>query len=87
MKNTKEIRTIFAVLYYLNRLGNRDTDIENLINYAFDRIFNQNTNLLMLACIGRTKETAMDEINQILKEDTQFHEFIKRQEARKNGTL
>ena len=80
MKNTKEIRTIFAILYYLNRLGNNDKDVENVINYAFDRIFQQNTYMLLLACIGRTKETSMDEINKILEQDTQFHEYMKRQE-------
>lgn len=86
MKHTQEIRTIFAVLYYLNRLGAKDKDIENLINYAFDRIFEQNTYTLMVACIGHTKETAMDEINKILEEDTEYHEYIKRVEARrKNG--
>lgn len=83
MKNTKEIRTILAVLYYLNRLGNKDQDIENLINYAFSRIFEQNTYTLMIACIGHTKETAMDEINKILKEDTKYHEYIQRKEALK----
>ena len=80
MKNTKEIRTIFAILYYLNRLGNNDKDVENVINYAFDRIFQQNTYMLLLACIGRTKETSMDEIIKILEQDTQFHEYMKRQE-------
>ncbi len=83
MKNTKEIRTILAVLYYLNRLGNNDQDIENLINYAFSRIFEQNTYTLMIACIGHTKETAMSEINKILEEDTKYHEYIQRKEALK----
>ena len=78
MRNTKEIRTIFAVLYYLNRLGNNDKDMDNVINYAFDRIFNQSTFMLTLACIGQTKETSMDEINKILEKDTQFHEYMKR---------
>lgn len=83
MKNTKEIRTILAVLYYLNRLGSKDEDIENLINYAFSRIFEQNTYTLMIACIGHTKETAMSEIHKILKEDTKYHEYIQRKEALK----
>lgn len=77
MKNTKEIRTIFAILYYLNRLGNNDNDIENVLNYAFQRIFQTNTNLLMLACIGHTKEDAMPEIEKILKEETQYFDYIK----------
>lgn len=83
MKNTKELHSIFGVLYYLNRLGNNDKDIENVLNYAFDRIFEQNTYTLMIACIGHTKETAMDEIMRILKEDTKYHEYIERKEALK----
>ena len=85
MRNTKEIKTILSVLYYLNRLGANDKDIDKLLNYAFYRIFDSNTNLLMLACIGITKEAAMPEINKILEQDTQYHQYITNMEARKNG--
>ena len=77
MKNTKEIKTILGILFYLNRLGNKDKDIENVINYAFYRIFQTNTNLLLLACIGHTKEDAMPEIEKILKEETKYFDYIK----------
>ena len=86
MRNLKELKTILSCLYYINRISEKeDPDIRNLIEYAFDRIFNCNTNLLMLACIGHTKETAMPEILNILKQDTKYHEFIKRKEETKNG--
>ncbi len=80
MKNTKEIRTILAALFYLNRLGYDDKDIHNLLEYAFDRIFGANTGLLLLACIGRTKEDAMPEIEQLLREETKYHEYLQRKE-------
>ncbi len=81
MRNTKELKVIFGVLFYLNRLGNEDPDITNLLNYAHERIFGCNTNLLTLACVGRTKDECMGEIHQLLKEDTKYHEYIARQEA------
>ncbi len=85
MKNTKEIKTIFAILFYLNKLGADDQDITNLLNYAFDRILDCNTNLLYLACLNRKKADCMDEINQLLREDTQYHQYIAKVEKRKNG--
>ena len=85
MKNLKELRSILSCIYYINTTSeNEDTDIRNLIEYAFDRIFSCNTNLLLLACIGHTKETAMPEILEILKQDTKYLEFLQRKENRKN---
>ena len=86
MRNLKELRSILTCIYYINRTSeNEDPDIRNLIEYAFDRIFSCNTNLLLLACIGHTKETAMPEILEILKQDTKYLEFLQRKENRKNG--
>lgn len=72
MRNTKEIRPILASLYCINFLGNKDEDIDKILKYAFNRIFDNNTNLLTLACIGKTKESAMPEILQLLKEETLY---------------
>ncbi len=83
MKNTKELQSILAVLFYLNRLGKKDKDIENVLDYAFNRILEQNTNMLVLACIGRTKKDAYPEIMEILKQDTDFHNFMAKKELRK----
>ena len=72
MRNTKEIRPILASLYCINFLGNKYEDIDKILKYAFNRIFDSNTNLLTLACIGKTKESAMPEILQLLKEETLY---------------
>lgn len=80
MKNTKEVRTLLGVLYYLNRLGNNDKDIEDVLDYAFYRLFDSNTNLLLLACVGQTKESAKPAIDEILRTQTNFNEFIKHKE-------
>lgn len=72
MRNTKEIRAILTAIYCINRIGNQDEDIEKILRYAFQRILDTNTNLLILACAGRTKKDAMPEIIQVLKEDTKL---------------
>lgn len=83
MKNTKEIKTILSVLYYLNQTGNKDRIITNVLEYAFNRIFSSNTNLLLLACASYTQEQAMPAIMQILDKETQYKQFIKLKEERK----
>ena len=72
MRNTKEIKLILTALYCINFLGNKDEDIDKILRYAFSRIFDSNTNLLTLACIGKTKESAMPKILQLLKEETLY---------------
>ena len=72
MRNTKEIKPILTALYCINRLTNQDEDVENILNYAFNSIFDCNTNILSIACIGRTKENAMPEILKFLQEDTKY---------------
>ena len=67
MRNTKEIKLILTALYCINFLGNKDEDIDKILRYAFSCIFDSNTNLLTLACIGKIKESAMPEILQLLK--------------------
>lgn len=72
MRNLKEVKPILTAIYCINRTGAEDEDIEKIIDYAFRRLFNYNTNLLKLCCAGKTKEEIMPEINQILKEDTAY---------------
>lgn len=68
MKNLKELQPILTAVYCINRTnGQEDEDIRNLIDYVFRQILGCNTNLLLLCCIGKTKETIMPEITQILQ--------------------
>ena len=76
MRNTKEIKSILTCLYCINQTGQRDKDIAQIIDYALHRLFNNNANLLTLACIGKTKEQVMPEIMQILKEDTEYMKYL-----------
>ena len=73
MRNIKEIKPILTALYCINFTnGNTDEDIDRILKYAFNRILDSNTNLLTLACAGRTKEEVMTELNQLLAEETQY---------------
>ena len=79
MKNLKELQPILAAIFAINRTSeHEDADIRNLVNYAYDRILNNSTNLLLLACIGKNKEDVMPEILQFLKEDTKYLEYLER---------
>ena len=73
MRNIKEIKPILTALYCINFTNEKkDEDIDKIIKYAFNRILDGNTNLLTLACAGRTKKDVMKEINQFLSEDTLY---------------
>ena len=72
MRNIKEIKPILTALYCINFTNNRDEDIDKILKYAFARILDGTTNLLTLACVGKTKKDIMPEIYQLLKEDTKY---------------
>lgn len=76
MKNTKEIYAILAAIFCINFSECRDNDINNIIDYAYWRLFGANTNLIALCCIGKTKEQVMPEVLQILNQDTQYSKFL-----------
>ena len=77
MKNTKEVKAILTAIFAINRTSeHEDKDITLVLDYAFRRFFGANTNLLTLACIGKTKEQMMPEVMQVLKADTQYEKYL-----------
>ena len=77
MKNTKEVQPILTAVFVINRTsGHEDKDISLILDYAFRRLFGANTNLLLLACVGKTKEQIMPEVMQVLKADTQYEKYL-----------
>lgn len=77
MKNTKEVQPILTAIFALNRTGgHEDKDISLILDYAFRRLFGANTNLLLLACLGKTKEQIMPEVMQVLRTDTQYEKYL-----------
>ncbi len=76
MKYTKELQPILTAIFAINRTnGHEDQDISLILDYAFRRLFGANTNLLTLACVGRTKEEIMPEVNQLLAE-TEYEKYL-----------
>lgn len=77
MKNTKEVQPILTAIFAINRTGgHEDKDISLILDYAFRRLFGANTNLLLLACLGKTKEQVMPEVMQVLRADTQYEKYL-----------
>lgn len=76
MKNTKEVQAILTAIFCLNRTGNEDKDITLILDYAFRRLFGANTNLIMLACIGQTRESIEPSVMELLEQETQYKKYL-----------
>ena len=85
MKHTNEIKAILTAIFAINQTSEHaDKDISLILDYAFRRLFGANTNLLILSCVGKTKEQVMPEVMQILTADTQYKKYL---EECKSDTL
>ncbi len=76
MKNTKEVQPLLTAIYCLNRVGEKDKQIDLICDYAFRRLFGANTNLLTLACAGQTKESMEQQVSELLKLETEFNKYL-----------
>ena len=77
MKHTNEVQSILTAIFAINRTNeHEDKDITLVLDYAFRRLFGANTNLLLLSCIGKTKEQIMTEVMQVLDECTQYKKYL-----------
>lgn len=78
MKHTNEIQAILTAIFAINRTSeHEDKNISLVLDYAFRRLYGANTNLLILSCIGKTKEQIMPEVMQVLKAETQYEKYLK----------
>lgn len=76
MKNTKEMQAILTAIYCINLTGNKDKDITNLCEYAFTRCTDINFRMIALQTIGKSKNTIMSEINELLDSETKYKKFL-----------
>ena len=77
MKHTDEVQAILTAIFAINRTSeHEDKDITLVLDYAFRRLFGANTNLLLLSCIGKTKEQMMPEVREMLKTYTQYEKYL-----------
>ncbi len=80
MRNTKEVQAILSAIYCINlsKREEKDSNIEKICNYAFNRLFGGNANLLILSCVGKTKKQILEEVNQMLYADTNYKDYLRR---------
>ena len=77
MKHTDEVQPILTAIFAINRTSeHEDKDITLVLDYAFRRLFGANTNLLLLSCIGKSKDEIMPEVMQVLDEGTQYKKYL-----------
>ena len=74
MKHTNEVQAILTAIFAINSTS--DKDITLVLDYAFRQLFGANTNLLILSCIGKTKEQMMPEVMQLLESCTQYKTYL-----------
>ena len=77
MRNIKEVQAILTAIFAINRTSeHEDKDITLILDYAFRRIFGANTNLLILACAGKTKQEIMSEVSKLLNQETKYQQYL-----------
>ena len=77
MKHENEVQAILTAIFAINRTSeHEDKDIDLILDYAFRRLFSANTNLLLLSCIGKTKEQMIPEVREVLKAYTQYEKYL-----------
>ena len=77
MKHTNEVQAVLTAIFAINRTSeHEDKDITLVLDYAFRRFFSANTNLLLLSCVGKTKEQMMPEVREMLKIYTQYEKYL-----------
>lgn len=81
MKHADEVQPILTAIFAINRTSeHEDKDVTLVLDYAFRRLFGANTNLLLLSCIGKSKEEIMPEVMQVLGESTQYKKYLEEYE-------
>ena len=77
MKHENEVQAILTAIFAINRTSeHEDKDISLILDYAFRRLFGANTNLLLISCIGKTKDQMMPEVREVLKTYTQYEKYL-----------
>ena len=77
MKRLDELKFLLTSVLAINATSeHKDPDISRILDYAFQRLYGANTNLLLFACIGKNKQQIMPEVEKLLKH-TNFDQYEK----------
>ena len=90
MRNTKELESILQAIYQLNYAEIRKNEgyacnnkIHNLLTYALMRVFNANTNFLLMCCATSELTDMENATKQLLERDTKFNKYMEYMENKK----
>lgn len=76
MKHLNELQFILVSIFAINATSeHKDNDISLILDYAFRRFYGSNTNLFTLACIGKTKDQIMPEVEKLLN-NTEYKKYM-----------
>ena len=77
MKRLDELKFLLTSVLAINATSeHKDPGHRRILDYAFQRLYGANTNLLLLACIGKNKQQIMPEVEKLLKH-TNFDQYEK----------
>lgn len=77
MKRLDELKFLLTSVLAINATSeHKDPDISRILDYAFQRLYGANTNLLLFACIGKNKQQIMPEVEKLLKH-TNYDQYEK----------
>lgn len=84
MKKLDELKFLLVFILAINQTSEHsDSDIINILDYSFRKLYGLNTNLLSLACVVKTKDQIMPEVQKILGY-TQFKKYLDRNHTNPN---
>lgn len=72
MEKLKELKAILTSIYCINKTTNKDKEIANLIDYAFEKIFKSNTRYLNYVFSGQSREQVLIILDDYLEDETTY---------------
>ena len=72
MRHTDEIHAILTAIYCINETTAKDGDIENIIEYAFYRVYKEGVYDLKELCAGKQKSDILTELAMLFEAETEM---------------
>lgn len=77
MKNTKELQAILTSIFVLNETSeHKNEEIAKICEYAFLRVLEANTNLLILSTVGQKYSDMKEQVKELLAGETKYTKIM-----------
>lgn len=77
MKNTKELQAILTSIFVLNETSeHKNEEIAKICEYAFLRVLEANTNLLILSTVGQKYSDMKEQVRELLAKETKYTKIM-----------